>query len=151
MFKQLNYRIAITAALAALLLSPFALSASGEGEHEHGKDEQKMSEMDHGSMSGHSPEMMAKHEGMMKHHAEMQARLDTKMEAMRQATGDAKVEAMAAVIEELVGQRNHQAKMMGGMGGKDGCKMKKDGCPMMEKMDKMKEGMHEEHGESSDE
>jgi len=56
--------------------------------------------------------MMAEHEQMMK---EMDARLQEKVAAMDAAKGDQKIEAMAAVIKELVSQRqqmrDHMMKM----------------------------------------
>lgn len=94
---------------------------------------------------------------MMEHHAEMQERmkamdaeLDGLLAEVENATGDAKVDALAAVVEELVEQRRsmhammakHQPMMMRhrmqhmGEGGA------MSDCPMMQRM----KGMQEIHG-----
>ena len=57
-------------------------------------------------------QMMARHEKMMAEMKEAQARLDQKVSAMNAATGNAKVDAMAAVINELVSQRKQMHSMM---------------------------------------
>jgi hypothetical protein len=56
---------------------------------------------------------MEEHDEMMSRMKEMDARLDEKVAAMDAAKGDQKVEAMAAVIKEMVSQRkNMQEHMM---------------------------------------
>lgn len=50
-------------------------------------------------------EWQARHEKMMAEMKAMDARLDERLAAMNAAKGDQKVEAMAAVINELVSQR----------------------------------------------
>ena len=81
-----------------------------------------------GMMSG-NPQMMAMHNQMMADMKAMDASLDLKVAAMNAARGHAKVDAMAAVINEMVSQHKQMmAKMMGmhepmmqdmkGMGGK---------------------------------
>ena len=58
---------------------------------------------------------MKKHDEMMTRMKDMNARLEAKVAAMDAATGDQKVEAMAAVIKEMVSQRKvmqeHMMKM----------------------------------------
>ncbi len=71
----------------------------------------------HGMMAGSMPDdckaMMAKHEQMMSDMQVMNAALDQKVVAMDKATGPKKVDAMAAVIAEMVAQRKQmQQKMM---------------------------------------
>jgi hypothetical protein len=53
------------------------------------------------------PDMMQRHEQMMAEMKASDARLDELVRAMNAATGDAKISAMAQVINELV--RQHQA------------------------------------------
>jgi hypothetical protein len=99
---------------------------------------------------GHA-EMMAEHQAQMaEHKAAMEAhmaRMDELIAEMNQATGDAKVDAVAAVINEMWSQheamREHMG-MMGGMammGGHSGCCMQGGGeCPLMkEKMNETDE------------
>lgn len=66
-----------------------------------------------GMMSG-NPQMMAMHNQMMAEMKAMEAGLDLKVAAMNAAKGRAKVDAMAAVINEMVSQHKQMmAKMMG--------------------------------------
>ena len=79
----------------------------------------------------------ARHEKMMADMKAMDTRLDEKVAAMNAAKGDQKVEAMAAVINELVSQRKEMKANMGPM--HHGMKCPKMGpsttmppdCPMM--------------------
>jgi len=82
---------------------------------------------------------MKEHDEMMSRMKEMDVQLDAKVAAMDAAKGDQKVEAMAAVIKEMVSQRKemqeHMMKMhdlkkghmmehmKGGMEGEPGKKM----------------------------
>jgi len=76
-------------------------------------------------MMEHSEGMMAKHQKMMAEMESMDAKLDSLVAAMNAATSDDKVNAAAAVLEELVGQRKamrekmqqRRMRMMPGMGG----------------------------------
>jgi hypothetical protein len=54
----------------------------------------------------------AKHTEYMKKRAEMDARLDELVAAMNAAHGDQKVDAMAAVLNELISQRNARRQRM---------------------------------------
>jgi hypothetical protein len=58
---------------------------------------------------------MADRAAMMKMMDSSEARLDQLVRAMNQATGPRKVQAMAAVINELVGQRKMMRAHMRGM------------------------------------
>jgi hypothetical protein len=73
----------------------------------------------HEHPSGPSDKMdkdrQAKHEKMMAEMKAMDARLDEKVAAMNAAKGDQKVEAMAAVINELVSQRKEMRQHLGPM------------------------------------
>jgi len=52
---------------------------------------------------------------LSEHWKQMDARLDRLVEQMNRATGAAKVDAMAAVISELVSQREQMHRMLGQM------------------------------------
>ena len=92
--------------------------------------------MDAGMMEKHK-EWQARHEKMMEEMKAMDARLDEKVAAMNAAKGDQKVEAMAAVINELVAQRKAMRDSFGAMHhGMGGPMMGRAGgmpadCPMM--------------------
>ena len=89
--------------------------------------------------------MMQKHKAMQQHMEEMSAKLQTLVDQMNQAKGSARVDRMAAVINELVAQRAMMQKqmmdmhpkmmehMMGHMqsGMMSGMSKSMDGCPMM--------------------
>jgi hypothetical protein len=89
---------------------------------------------DAGMMEKHK-DWQAKHENMMAEMKAMDARLDEKLAAMNAAKGDQKVEAMAAVINELVSQRKAMRENLGGMHHEmKGPMMGQSGvedCPMM--------------------
>lgn len=70
-------------------------------KHRHGSHDPEMIE--------HHKKMMAEHEEMMK---QMDARMQEKVDAMNAAKGDQKVEAMAAVINEMVAQRKQMREFM---------------------------------------
>lgn len=90
--------------------------------------------MHHGMMGSEqgqmSDQMKARHDQMMQEMQEHMARMDDLMAKMDQATGQDKVDAMAAVLDEMWSQHK---EMMGHMGGGAmagmgmGCH-----CPMME-------------------
>lgn len=61
-------------------------------------------------------EMMEKHEAMQVKMAERDAHLQERIDAMNAATGETKVEAIAAVINELIEQRHAMHDMMMKMG-----------------------------------
>jgi hypothetical protein len=82
-----------------------------------------------------SADWQARHEKMMAEMKAMDTRLDEKVAAMNAAKGDQKVEAMAAVINELVSQRKEMRENFGPMHhGMKGPMMGQHGpmdCPMM--------------------
>ncbi len=87
-------------------------------------------------------QMMAKPGQMMSEMTAMDAQLEQKVATMNEATGEGKVDAMAAVINELVSQRRAtrdretamQAGIAGHMGGATSPEPNSTGeCPMMKK------------------
>jgi hypothetical protein len=89
--------------------------------------------------------MMQQHQAMQKHMAEMDSKLQTLVDEMNQAKGSAKVDKMAAVINELAAQRAMMQKQMMDMhpkmmehmvthmqsGTMKGMSGSMSGCPMM--------------------
>jgi hypothetical protein len=61
-------------------------------------------------------DMMAKHQEMQQEMAAMDARLEELVQQMNAVTGEARVDAMAAVINELFEQRRDMHEMMTEMG-----------------------------------
>ena len=90
--------------------------------------------------------MMAKHQGMKAEMASLDAKLDSLVVAMNAATGDKKVDATAAVINEMATQRkamrDHMMSMRpqmmqhmmqhGRLGVMEGMMKSMSGCPMMQ-------------------
>lgn len=81
------------------------------------------------AMGEHDPEMMARHQAMMAEHEQTMARMDSLTATMNETTGDARVEAMAALLNELVAQHramheHMREMMMHRMGEGHGMKMK---------------------------
>ncbi len=70
--------------------------------------------------SGQNQQMMQMHEKMMAEMTAMDQKLDALVQQMNTAQGQAKVDAMGAVINEMVNQRKqmeqHMSSMMGMMG-----------------------------------
>ncbi|HXH41906.1 MAG TPA: hypothetical protein VNN08_25000 [Thermoanaerobaculia bacterium] len=103
--------------------------------------------------------MMQQHDAMQKHMAEMDAKLQTLVDQMNKAKGAAKVDGMAAVINELVAQRammqkqmaDMQPKMMDHMmehmksGAMKGMDDSMADCPMMKKSEKAQTPPAAEH------
>jgi hypothetical protein len=135
----------VLALLLTLTAAPAALSQEGEpppghhGMQHHGKP---------GEMPPGHAEKMAEHRAKMAEHREAMeahmARMDELVAQMNQATGDAKVDAVAAVLNEMWSHHQSMREEMGGMGmammghGKMGhgagcpCPMHGEGsCPMM--------------------
>jgi hypothetical protein len=94
--------------------------------------------------------MMQEHEGMQKQMAAMDVKLQTLVDQMNKAKGPAKVDSMAAVINELVAQRAMMQKQMADMqpkmmehmmehmksGAMEGMSDSMADCPMMKKSEK---------------
>ena len=110
------YRILRIGFLAVLLVGSVTGLALAQ-------EDQEM--MDGEKMAEQREAMMAKHQEMMAEMESMDAKLDSLVAAMNAATGDDKVNAMAAVLDELVKQRGAmrekmQQKHMGMMHDKEG-------------------------------
>jgi hypothetical protein len=99
--------------LAAFLAMPYGLFAQQEKTMAPAGSEQATEQpaqgAPHPKMMEHCGKMKAEHEKMMK---EMDARLDEKIAAMDAAKGEKKIEAMGAVIKELVSQRKEMREHM---------------------------------------
>lgn len=104
-----------------------------------------------GQMTKHCQEMMLRYEKMEAQMEAMDRKLGGLVQQMNQARGDSKVNAMAAVVNELVAQRQqmrghmmgmhsgmmgHMMEHMGGMQGMGGM----SSCPMMKEMMDKKSG-----------
>lgn len=61
-------------------------------------------------------EMLAKHQEMQQEMAAMDARLEELVQAMNNANGEERIEAMTTVINEMVAQRQDMHDMMAEMG-----------------------------------
>jgi hypothetical protein len=99
-----------------------------------------------GKMMEECKAMMAKHEGMKAEMASLDARLDSLLAAMNAARGSKKVDAAAAVLNELVAQRKGMRDHMMAMGPQmmqhmmqhgrtammEGMMKSMSGCPMMQ-------------------
>jgi len=68
-----------------------------------------------GNMAEKCKQMMAMHNQMMADMKAMDAKLDQKVAAMNASRGNAKIDAMAAVINEMVSQRKEMMAKMTGM------------------------------------
>lgn len=120
---KLPLLLALTLALLAVTV-PFAFA----GDDDAGMKEMQEQGADQMGQMDQKPDMKAMHEQMMQRHQQMldemkqsQAKLDSLVEQMKSAQGDAKVDAVAAVLEELVAQHQknmaQRMEMMEGMGG----------------------------------
>jgi CII-binding regulator of phage lambda lysogenization HflD len=67
------------------------------------------------NMADHCKQMMSMHSQMMADMKAMDTTLDQKVAAMNAAKGNAKVDAMAAVINEMASQRKQMMSKMSGM------------------------------------
>lgn len=90
--------------VAALALGPNLVRAEGPGHRP-------------------APRMAARCQQMMTDMKAMDGRLDEKLAAVNAAQGQAKVDAMAALLTELVAQRKAMHEKMAGMPPMAGCPM----------------------------
>ncbi|MCB1055896.1 MAG: hypothetical protein KDD11_10350 [Acidobacteria bacterium] len=98
-----------------------------------------------GSMMDHCRAMMSHHHQMMEKNQAESERLESLMESVRSASGNAKLEAIETLLAELVADRTAAGGMMAGspcpmmgammehMGAMMG-EGSSEGCPMMDKM-----------------
>ncbi len=81
-------------------------------------------QMQRGMMAGGqaqtSDQMKARHDQMMQQMKDHMARMDELMAKMNEATGQAKVDAVAAVLNEMWSQRKEMMESMGEMGSMGG-------------------------------
>ena len=107
-----------------------------------------------GSMMDDCKAMMAKRQAMMDEMKAMDAKLDALVRTMNEAEGSKKVDATAAVVTELVGQRKMMGSMMESMHPmmmqhmmkhmQTGMMESMGQCPMMQG-GKTEDGGHEKH------
>ena len=125
---------------AALLC--FLLTSAGFGQKaQQTTDTQKPGTGQSSSMSSSCQEMMKQHQKMMGEMQQMDNQLQAKVSAMNSATGDQKVQAIAAAVNELAKQRHDmcarmdqmQSGMMSHMAShmQSGDKQSMANCPMM--------------------
>ncbi len=112
----------LMAALVCIAGAPVAHAArlAQAAQHQHpAEPPQPQTSGMQGKMTTDCQAMMAARQKMMAHMKEMDAGLDTLVQTMNSATGQAKVDATAAVVNELVTQRkamrDGMEKMQGGM------------------------------------
>jgi flagellar basal body L-ring protein FlgH len=148
-----NARSALSVVVASLLAMSASIGAAQKPpatpSHQHEQMQQKAAKPGASAkMTMDCQQMMQAHQKMMDDMKAMDARLDTLVQQMNSATGQAKVDATAAVVSELVTQRKTMFDRMEGMhgemmrhmmehmqaGGADAM-MK---CPMMQMMHKPK-------------
>ena len=152
-----NVATILMATLGAFLLAGLlaAQTPSPEGMPKMGGEGQGMMA---GGMMEECKAMMAKHDEMMAKMKEMDQKLERLVADMNAARGAKKVDAVAAVVGELVAQRQAMHPMMQGMhaemmdhmmrhmqeGMMQGMKHSMSGCPMMKRSASEAEG-HEKH------
>lgn len=85
--------------------------------HQHGQM-QPAAKGQAGQMTMSCQQMMQGHQKMMEQMKAMDGRLDTLVQQMNSASGQAKVDATAAVVNELVSQRKTMREGMEGMQGR---------------------------------
>ncbi len=144
-------RILPVLALAAALTASGALAQ--DSQPKAGKPSSARSGMMSGNMGDHCKQMMAMHTQMMADMKAMDSSLDQKVAAMNGAKGNAKVDAMAAVINEMATHRTQMRARMSGMqdhtmahmgehmtqsGSAAAMKQSMADCPMMQDMKGMK-------------
>lgn len=113
-------KVKTTARILPVLALAAALTASGALAQQSQPKARKQPASGHsGMMSGKTgdqcKQMMAMHSQMMADMKAMDASLDQKVAAMNAAKGNAKVDAMAAVINEMATQRTQMMAKMSGM------------------------------------
>ena len=107
-------RYALTIAIAAGLATTASLAQQNQPKAGT-QPNAAQSGMMTGKMADQCKQMMAMHNRMMADRKAMDEALDRKVAAMNSATGSAKVDAMAAVINEMVAQRKQMMSKMSGM------------------------------------
>jgi soluble cytochrome b562 len=109
----MNSRIYVSSLLAAALVGTATLSIGWAAQPEHqGIQSDKQSVKGQPAMPADCASMMKMREEMMGRQKEATARLDHLLATMNDASGTAKMDAMAATINELVKQRADAHKSM---------------------------------------
>ena len=98
--------------MLAVLIMPCSLFAQQEQDKTPAPAAQAGTKVESAPAHPMSGDHMKEHDEMMSRMKEMDARLDAKVAAMDAAKGDQKVEAMAAVIKEMVSQRKEMQEHM---------------------------------------
>lgn len=150
--KIFRYTLLTVFFIVGLTLLPYALYGQQQADQPPAEPTAHH-QMPEGRMQGEveieqqpSDRLMPHHQRMMTKVKEMDAQLEEKVKAMNEATGEQKVAAMAAVLNELLAQRKVMHRHMSAMQGRM-CKMMDQdesrgrmhwmsGCPKM----KMKQG-----------
>lgn len=149
--------------LSIVLIALLPLAAGAQEEHDHSQMtvESEAAETTSDSAAGHAccQDMMQMHQKMQEQMKAKDAELARLVEEMKSATGDAKVDAIAAALEELIAQHRSRHQMMMGHGSMPAMMMKMhqhmqsmggemdmSKCPMMQEMK-----MDDESEESTDE
>jgi hypothetical protein len=110
MHRDIRFPIALAIALFAL---PRAAAAQ---EHPPGhQGAQTCPAGQECPMHADDEAMQARHEAMMQQHQENAARIQELQDRMHAATGDAKVQAMEALLDEMLAQDRAMHEMMMGM------------------------------------
>ena len=117
MRREIVMKVLSFVIMLAVMIMPCGLFAQQDKTQPPAAPETKVqSAAEQPTPGGH----MKEHDKMMSRMKEMDARLDEKVAAMDAAKGDQKVEAIAAVIKEMVSQRKsmqeHKMKMHEGEG-----------------------------------
>lgn len=100
--------IPMSLALALVALPRTVAAQENEDAHACPAGEECPMDPDHEAMK-------ARHEAMMKQHEESAARIQGLQDAMHEATGEAKVDAIAALLNEMLAQQRAMHEMMMGM------------------------------------
>jgi len=109
---QLNLKSLLVIALGAVLGTASAIAQEATVPPPQSETSGKMA-----GMGDQSMQMMAMHEKMMADMKASGAKMDLKVAAMNAATGAAKTDAIAAVINEMVSQQKEMMAKMASMHG----------------------------------
>ena len=107
---HLNIRIPIAVAIALFALPRIA--AGQEHQHQGAADCPAGQEC---PMQPDADAMQARHAAMMQQHEQAAARIQELQDRMHAATGEAKVEAVEALLDEMLAQQRAMHAMMMGM------------------------------------
>lgn len=113
-FHPFTAQLFLILLLAAVMALPAAAADDGleSEQHEHHAMSQQEGAPEQGTMMAMCQEMMSKRQQMMEKRQAMDEKLAELLDAVQSASGDAKVEAIEAVVEELVAQRRAMGSMM---------------------------------------